>query len=103
MSAAARRPLPPSLQVHNTGDQAFEFTASLHSYFGVTDIDAAAVRGLQGLEYLDRVGPSALPWLSMLADGMPSTPGAGRGSAAAGDWVWQDACCTAQRKQGVLA
>lgn len=39
----------------NTGDKAFDFTASLHSYFAVDDVETATVRGLQGLEYLDRV------------------------------------------------
>ena len=31
-----------------------------HSYFGIEDIETANVRGLQGLEYLDRVGFKAL-------------------------------------------
>lgn len=49
------------LEVANTGAAAFEFTASLHSYFGVTDVETAAVRGLQGLEYYDRVADAKHP------------------------------------------
>lgn len=49
------------LSVTNTGDKAFDFTASLHSYFGIEDIETANVRGLQGLEYLDRVADAKHP------------------------------------------
>lgn len=40
--------------VHNTGTQAFEFTAALHTYIEVLHISKATVGGLQGLEYLDK-------------------------------------------------
>ncbi|EFN55380.1 hypothetical protein CHLNCDRAFT_35636 [Chlorella variabilis] len=49
------------LAVTNTDDKPLEFTASLHSYFGVADVETANVRGLQGLEYLDRVRDSTHP------------------------------------------
>jgi glucose-6-phosphate 1-epimerase len=49
------------LEVTNTGDSEFDFTASLHSYFGIDDIETANVRGLQGLEYLDRVADAKHP------------------------------------------
>jgi glucose-6-phosphate 1-epimerase len=48
--------LRTDMRVNNTGHEPFQFNASLHSYFGVADIETAAVQGLQGLEYLDRVG-----------------------------------------------
>ena len=47
--------LRTDLRVHNTGDEAFEFTAALHTYIEVLDIGVAKVRGLQGLRYLDKV------------------------------------------------
>lgn len=53
--------LRTKLAVTNTGDSAFDFTASLHSYFAVEDVEAANVRGLQGLEYLDRVADAKHP------------------------------------------
>ncbi|PSC73084.1 glucose-6-phosphate 1-epimerase [Micractinium conductrix] len=53
--------LRTKLTVTNNGDKPFEFTASLHSYFGVDDVETANVRGLEGLEYLDRVADSKHP------------------------------------------
>ncbi|KAI3431861.1 hypothetical protein D9Q98_010612 [Chlorella vulgaris] len=53
--------LTTRLVVTNTGDAPFAFNASLHSYFGVADVETATVRGLQGLEYLDRVADAAHP------------------------------------------
>ena len=43
------------MRVFNTGKDAFDFTAAVHSYFEVLDISKARVRGLQGLQYLDKV------------------------------------------------
>ena len=40
----------------NAGEDAFDFTAALHTYIEVVDIADAKVEGLQGLEYLDKVG-----------------------------------------------
>jgi len=42
------------LRIINTDDKPFEFTAALHSYFEVLDINVAKVRGLKGLTYLDK-------------------------------------------------
>ena len=47
--------LRTDLRIHNTGDEAFDFTAALHTYIEVLDIGVAKVRGLQGLRYLDKV------------------------------------------------
>ena len=47
--------LRTDMRVVNTGDAPFSFTAALHSYFEVAHIERARVRGLKGLEYLDKV------------------------------------------------
>ena len=47
--------LRTDLRVINTGDQAFDFTTALHSYFEVAHVSKAKVRGLKGLTYLDKV------------------------------------------------
>lgn len=41
-------------RVLNEDDKPFQFTAALHSYFEVLDIDLAKVTGLKGLTYLDK-------------------------------------------------
>ncbi|CAN5881146.1 D-hexose-6-phosphate mutarotase [soil metagenome] len=46
--------LAVTLDVHNTDDRPFDFTAALHSYFRVEDIGRVAVAGLQGCVYLDK-------------------------------------------------
>lgn len=46
--------LRTEFRVLNTGDDAFTFTAALHTYFEVLKVGAAKVRGLKGLTYLDK-------------------------------------------------
>lgn len=41
------------LQVANTGDVAFDFTAALHSYLATDDVLQAEVYGLEGITYAD--------------------------------------------------
>ena len=41
------------LRVVNTGTEAFEFAAALHTYFRVSDIAKTSVEGLQGLTFRD--------------------------------------------------
>ncbi len=41
------------LRINNNGASAFDFTAALHSYLAVTEIDTAQLRGLQGCDYDD--------------------------------------------------
>jgi glucose-6-phosphate 1-epimerase len=41
--------------VHNTGKHSFSFSAALHSYFAVEDINETKVLGLGGLRYRDTV------------------------------------------------
>jgi glucose-6-phosphate 1-epimerase len=43
------------LEVSNTGTQPFAFEEALHSYFAVADVTRAAVLGLQGSTYADKV------------------------------------------------
>ena len=49
------RSLDIELACENRGDEAFSFTAALHSYFRVTDLDAVSVEGLSGLRYFDSI------------------------------------------------
>lgn len=46
------------MHVRNTGDTSFNFTAALHNYFLVDDIDRAVVRGLGGIAFHDKTKPS---------------------------------------------
>lgn len=45
--------LDVELSIENTGDAPFEFTAALHSYLRVTQVEDAALGGLHGCEYRD--------------------------------------------------
>jgi glucose-6-phosphate 1-epimerase len=51
-----------SLEIRNTGDEPFDFTAALHSYFRVDDVSQAAITGLDGRPYLDK--PSGMQELT---------------------------------------
>lgn len=48
------RVLSVRLTVTNTGESRFTFAAALHNYFAVDLIDAARVRGLADLSYIDK-------------------------------------------------
>ena len=54
--------LTVALHVTNTGDSPFTFTSALHNYFHVDDVSAAAVEGLTGCAYRDKVidGPAII-------------------------------------------
>jgi glucose-6-phosphate 1-epimerase len=45
--------LSVALAVSNTGDSAFDFTAALHTYLAVSDIDHIEIHGLSGQAYSD--------------------------------------------------
>ena len=47
--------LEVTLTVANTGDIDFTYTAAMHSYFTVSDIEALSIRGLAGTAYLDNL------------------------------------------------
>ncbi|MBG6219880.1 MULTISPECIES: D-hexose-6-phosphate mutarotase [unclassified Janthinobacterium] len=49
-----------SLSVHNTGEQAFAFSAALHSYFAIDQLSLARVGGLQRVRYSDDTPQEAL-------------------------------------------
>jgi glucose-6-phosphate 1-epimerase len=49
--------LRAELTTRNTGDAPVELTQALHTYFRVGDIAEARVHGLDGCEYIDKVGP----------------------------------------------
>lgn len=59
-----------SLAVVNPSDEPLEFDAALRCHLRVADIHRAAVRGLEGLEWLDRV---RLPPADSLMDGKPGS------------------------------
>ncbi len=42
-----------TLSVRNVDTRPFSFTAALHTYLRVVDIDQVRIRGLQGLQYID--------------------------------------------------
>ena len=48
------------LCVHNTGEQAFPFSAALHSYFAIDQLSEARVGGLQRVRYSDETPQDAL-------------------------------------------
>lgn len=47
--------LTTDMRVVNTGTESFTFTAALHTYIEVAGVRNAAVKGLRGLEFLDKV------------------------------------------------
>ena len=49
-----------SLSVHNTGEQAFPFSAALHTYFAIDDLGQARIKGLQRVRYSDETPQDAL-------------------------------------------
>lgn len=51
--------LTVSLSVTNSGDSSFSFTAALHNYFAVTSVRLAAVEGMAGLIYIDKMAGRA--------------------------------------------
>ena len=48
------------LSVHNTGEQAFPFSAALHSYFSIDQLSEARIGGLQRVRYSDETPQDAL-------------------------------------------
>ncbi len=48
-----RNRLDVELEVANSGSRAFTFTAALHTYLRLGNVELARVQGLEGLDYLD--------------------------------------------------
>ena len=42
------------LEITNTGDEAFEFTAALHTYLAVREVEESRIEGLHGFSYRDK-------------------------------------------------
>ncbi len=58
------------LACENTGEADFEFTAALHTYLRVTDLDDVSVEGLAGLRYFDAIQQAeALQRMDLLLTG----------------------------------
>jgi glucose-6-phosphate 1-epimerase len=51
LSVLVGKNLEVKLSITNTGDQNFEYSAALHSYFSVSGIENIAIKGLQGAAY----------------------------------------------------
>ncbi|WP_219118346.1 D-hexose-6-phosphate mutarotase [Janthinobacterium sp. UMAB-56] len=58
--AVKAQALELNLSVHNTGEQAFPFSAALHSYFAIDQLNEARVGGLQRVRYSDETPQDAL-------------------------------------------
>lgn len=54
------RQLQVSLQINNPSEQPFSFTAALHTYLRVDDINQTAIAGLGGLPYFDHTAGAQL-------------------------------------------
>ncbi len=47
------------LETINTGNEPFDLSQALHTYFAISDIEAIAVAGLDGADYLDKLQDNA--------------------------------------------
>lgn len=66
----AGRGLDVELACENTGDAPLQFTAALHTYLRVVDLDAVSVEGLSGLRYFDSIKQAeALQRMDLLLTG----------------------------------
>jgi len=66
--------LEMELACENKGDTPFEFTAALHTYFGIQSLAETSVQGLGGLHYWDSVAQKeAVQRTDLLLPGMPDT------------------------------
>jgi len=64
------RSLDIELACENTGDAPLQFTAALHTYVRVGDLDAVSVEGLAGLRYFDSIKQAeALQRMDLLLTG----------------------------------
>ncbi|MFG6412791.1 D-hexose-6-phosphate mutarotase [Roseateles sp. DC23W] len=64
------RSIDIELACDNTGDAPLQFTAALHTYLRVADLDAVSVEGLAGLRYFDSIKQAeALQRMDLLLTG----------------------------------
>ena len=52
--------LETELTIRNPGAEAFSFTAALHSYLAVNNVEGAAILGLHGFPYIDKTARRAI-------------------------------------------
>lgn len=69
----AGRTLELELACENRGEEAFEFTAALHSYLRLAELGDASLRGLSGLHYWDAVAEQERQQRTDLL--LPGSPG----------------------------
>jgi D-hexose-6-phosphate mutarotase len=58
LTATIGKTLVVDLSTQNTGNEEFDLTEALHTYFVISDVDEVEIKGLQGRNYLERVGES---------------------------------------------
>jgi len=56
LEATVGKALKVALITQNTGSAAFQLGEALHTYFHISDVGNMTIRGLEGCEYIDKVG-----------------------------------------------
>ncbi|MEQ1914553.1 MAG: D-hexose-6-phosphate mutarotase, partial [Sideroxydans sp.] len=56
LEATVGKALKVELITKNTGNTAFQLGEALHTYFHISDVGNMTIRGLEGCEYIDKVG-----------------------------------------------
>jgi len=56
LEATVGKALRVELITKNTGNAAFQLGEALHTYFHISDVGNMTIRGLEGCEYIDKVG-----------------------------------------------
>ncbi len=56
LTATIGKTLVLDLSTENTGSEEFDVTEALHTYFVISDVDTMQITGLQGRNYLEKVG-----------------------------------------------
>jgi D-hexose-6-phosphate mutarotase len=59
LEATVGKALKVELITKNTGSTAFQLGEALHTYFHISDVGNMTIRGLEGCEYIDKVGETA--------------------------------------------
>ena len=60
LTATIGKTLAIDLITENTGSEEFDLTEALHTYFVISDVDSIQIKGLQGRNYLEKVGEAQL-------------------------------------------
>ncbi len=59
LEATIGKALRVELVTKNTGSASFQLGEALHTYFHISDVGNMTIRGLEGCEYIDKVGETA--------------------------------------------